>query len=163
MSWRRYCRCGLLASGVVMASGCYVYIPAAETPAPGTRLSFDLNDRGRVGLGGRIGPSATKVEGTLKNVDSAFEMSVLLVEYQNGQRNNWTGEALSVSRDYVGSVKQRQFSQSRTWLTAGGIAAASVAFIVSRGLLTNGNEGKDPNNGGEPPPQSSISFFSIFH
>jgi hypothetical protein len=162
VSWRRNCWCGLLASVVVMASACYVYIPAAETPAPGTRLSFDLNDRGRVGLGGRIGPSATKVEGTLKNVDSAFEMSVLSVEYQNGQRNNWTGEALTVSRDYVGSVEQRQFSQTRTWLTAGGIAAASVAFIVSRGLFTTGNEGKDPGNG-EPPPQSSISFFSIFH
>lgn len=145
-----------------MASGCYVYIPAAETPAPGTRLSFDLNDRGRVGLGGRIGPSAMKVEGTLKNVDSAYEMSVLSVEYQNGQKNNWTGEALTVSRDYVGSVKQRQFSQTRTWLTAGAIVAATVAFAATRGLLTSGNDPKD-NGNGEPPPQSSISFFSIFH
>ncbi len=162
MSWRRNCECALLASVVVMASGCYVYTPVAETPAPGTRLSFDLNDRGRVGLGERIGPSASKVEGTLKNVDSAFELSVLSVEYQNGQRNNWTGESLTVSRDYVGSVKQRQFSQARTWLTAGGIAAASVAFVVSRGLFTSGSEAKDPGNQ-EPPPQSSISFFSIFH
>ena len=156
------CGCSVLAFAAGMSSGCYVYIPAAETPAPGTRLSFDLNDRGRVGLGERIGPSASKVEGTLKNVDSAFEMSVLSVEYLNGQRNNWTGESLTVSRDYVGSVKQRQFSQTRTWLTAGGIAAASVAFIVTRGLLTGGNEGKDPTIP-EPPPQSSISFFSIFH
>jgi len=97
----------------------------------------------------------------LKNLDSAYEMSVLSVEYMNGQRNNWTGESVTVSRDYVGSIKQRQFSQSRTWLTAGAITAASVAFILTRGLLTNGHEGKDPNIP-EPPPQSTI-FFSIFH
>jgi len=151
----------LLAFSVGMSSGCYVYTPVAETPAPGTRLSFDLNDRGRIGLGGKIGPSASKVEGTLKNLDSAYEMSVLSVEYMNGQRNNWTGESVTVSRDYVGSIKQRQFSQSRTWLTAGAITAASVAFILTRGLLTNGHEGKDPNIP-EPPPQSTI-FFSIFH
>src|SRR5438045_9275494 len=99
VSWRRTCGCGLLAFSVGMSSGCYVYTPAGEAPAPGTRLSFDLNDRGRVGLGGKIGPSASKVEGTLKNIDSAFEMSVLSVEYLNGERNTWTGEALTEWRD----------------------------------------------------------------
>lgn len=154
MRWGRVCRCGLLAFAAGMSSGCYVYTPVATTPEPGARLAFDLNDRGRVGLGDRIGVSASKVEGTLKsNGDSAYQLSVISVEYLNGQRNNWTGEPLTVAREFVGGVKQRQFSRSRTWLTAAALTAGSIVFIVTRGLLGFGSAERDPGSP-EPDPQS---------
>jgi hypothetical protein len=154
VSWRSIWSCGLLVFAAGMASGCYVYTPVAGPPEPGARLSFDLNDRGRVGLGERIGVSARKVEGTLKsNADSAYQLNVISVQYLNGERNNWTGEPLTVAREFVGAMKQRQFSRSRTWLTAAAIAVGTTAFIVTRGLLGSGSPERDPG-GGEPGPQS---------
>lgn len=136
----------------VVGSGCYVYSPAARSPAPGTRLLLELNDRGRVALGDSIGPSGRVVEGTLTaNSDSAFSLRVVRVGYLNGQSNNWNGEPLMVLRDLVGDVKERRFSKSRSWLTATGVSVAVVAFIASRGLLGFGSGGDDPSPG--PPGQ----------
>ena len=147
-------RCCVLAFASGLASGCYVYTPVTAAPASGARLSFDLNDRGRVGLGGRIGASATRIEGTLKSdTDSAYNLNMISVEYLNGQANNWTGELLTVSRDFVSDVRERRFSRSRTWLTAAALAAGTIAFIATRGLLGFGSPDRNPGPG-EPGPQS---------
>lgn len=133
-----------------MASACYVYSPASATPVPGTRVLLELNDRGRVGLGDSIGPSSQVVEGTVvSNSDSAYGVRVVRVGYLNGQSNQWNGEPLMVSKDFVGTARERRFSRSRTWLTAGSAALAAVAFIASRGLLGFGSESRTP--GGGPP------------
>ncbi len=133
-----------------VSTACYVYTPVASPPAQGSQLRLDLNDRGRVGLGGQIGASGSAVEGLLQpGPDSIFTLKVVSVSYLNGQRNQWTGEPLSVSRDFVRDVRTRQFSKTRTALTVGSIAAAAVAFIVTRGLVGSGSAGKD---GGNPPP-----------
>ena len=141
----------LLLQGV--ASACYVYTPAPAAPGPGSRLLLELNDRGRVGLGDSIGPSAQVVEGTLaSNSDSAYAVRVVRVGYFNGQSNVWNGEPLIVAREFVGNAKERKFSKGRTWLTASGVSLAAVAFIATRGLLGFGSEARK-NGGGPPPPQ----------
>jgi hypothetical protein len=112
-------------------------------------LVLELNDRGRVALGDSIGPSGEEVEGTVTaNSDSAYSLRVVRVGYLNGFSNNWNGEPLIVSRDLVGSVRERRFSRSRTWLTATGVSAAVVAFIATRGLLGFGSGGGDSGGGG---------------
>jgi hypothetical protein len=137
-----------------MASGCYVYTPVSTTPVTGSTLAFELNDRGRVGLGQNIGPSARTIEGTLQpNGDSAYALHVLSVGYLNGQTNKWNGEQLSVSKDFVRDVRERHFSKSRTWLTAGAVTAGIVAFLASRNLLGFGAPERQPG-GGEIPPES---------
>jgi hypothetical protein len=130
------------------ASGCYTYSPAAPNPAPGTRLVLELNDRGRVALGDSIGPSGDEVEGTLTaNSDSAYSLRVVRVGYLNGFSNTWNGEPLVVSRDLVGTAKERRLSRSRSWLTATGVSAAVLTFIATRGLL-GFRSGSDEENGG---------------
>jgi hypothetical protein len=71
------------------------------------------------------------------------------VSYLNGQRNQWSGEPLSVSRDFVRDVRTRQFSKSRTVLTAGSIVGAAVLFIVTRGLVGSGSPGREGGGNGE--------------
>jgi len=130
----RFCSGFVLLLGV--ASACYVYTPAPAAAVPGTRLLLELNDRGRVGLGDSIGPSALVVEGLVaSNSDSAYTLRVVRVGYLNGQSNQWNGEPLIVAREFVGTAKERKFSKSRSWLTAGAVSLAAVAFIASRGLL----------------------------
>jgi hypothetical protein len=150
LSLMRFCSGFVLLLGVT--SACYVYTPAPTPSVPGTRLLLELNDRGRVGLGDSIGPSAQVVEGLVaSNSDSAYTLRVVRVGYLNGQSNNWNGEPLFISREFVGIAKERTFSRSRSWLTVGGVSLAAVAFISSRGLLGFGSEGR--KGGGGPPPQ----------
>lgn len=150
---RRFWRGCLLAFLVCVSSGCYVYSPAARIPVPGSRLLLELNDEGRVGLGESIGPSGQLVEGTaMSDSDSAYSLNVARVEYLNGQSNQWKGEHLTVARNFVNRAMERRFSSSRTWLTVSAVAAATVWFIASRGLLGFGSEGR-PGGGGEPGQQ----------
>ena len=115
-------------------AGCYVYTPAV-TPVQGMRVQLELTDRGRVGMGGSIGAAARTIEGTLtSNPDSSYALRVEQVQYLNGQSNRWTGEAVNVSKDFVGTVKERQFSRSRTFIAAAAIIGGTAVLIATRGL-----------------------------
>jgi hypothetical protein len=147
---RRFWSGCMLAFLSGVASGCYVYGPAPGDATPGTRVLLELNDRGRVGLGNSIGPTGGVVEGTVQsNSDSAYSLLVRRVEFMNGQSNAWNGERLIVPKEFVGNARERTFSPSRTWLAAGGLVLAAVAFISSRNLLGFGSGSK--GSGGGPP------------
>jgi hypothetical protein len=140
----------MLACSAAVIAGCYVYTPAPVTPAAGSHLLLELNDRGRVGLGDSIGPAATTIEGTaIFGSDSAYRLGVTRVGYLNGQSNKWTGEPLVVAKEFVTNAREEKFSKSRTWLTAGAMTAAAVVFISTRGLLGLGSGSK--TGGGGPP------------
>ena len=58
-------------SGAVLA-GCYTLQPASGgAPVVGTKVAFDVNDAGRVALGGPLGPEVTQIEGQLVQQDSS--------------------------------------------------------------------------------------------
>lgn len=132
-----------------MTTGCYVYTPVATAPALGSRLKLELNDRGRVGLGPSIGSAALSVEGLLQpGSDSAYSLKVASVSYLSGQTNQWSGEPLVVSKEFVGSTKSRQFSRARTFLTAAAIVVGTVLLTVTRSLIGGGSPGNGGNGGG---------------
>jgi hypothetical protein len=148
VSRSRFARACVLACSAAVVAGCYVYTPAPVTPAVGSQLRLELNDRGRVGLGDSIGPAAQTIEGTtIFDSDSAYKLGVTRVGYLNGQSNKWTGEPLLIAKTFVTNATQQKFSKSRTWLTATGLTAAAVAFISSRGLLGFGSEAKTGGGG----------------
>ena len=139
----------LLAFLLGVNSGCYVYPPVVTTPSPGAELRLDLNDRGRAALGTLVGPAAMNVEGVLKSPpDTAYVLGVTSVTYLRGQANRWSGESLTVAKDYVANTTQRTFSQTRTWLTVAVAAAAVVALAVSVRLSGGGNPPGDGGGGG---------------
>jgi hypothetical protein len=107
---------------------------------------LELNDRGRVGMGESVGTAARAIEGTLRtDPDSVYALTVESVLYLNGQTNRWTGEAVNVQKDFVGTLRERHFSRSRTFLTAAGIVGGAIALIATRGLLGGGNTDRDPS------------------
>ena len=137
----------MLLSG--FASGCYTTVPVASTPTPGQVLVMDLNDSGRLALGPRIGPSASKVEGVLDSrTDSAYVVKVNSVVYLNGSNQRWTNEPLTIQRDLVSELRERKLSPTRTALFTAGTLGAAVAFYASRGLLGLGSPGTDRPPGG---------------
>lgn len=142
-------------SGV--ASGCYVNTPIVSAPQPGAVLNFDLNDRGRVGLGDNLGPAVLSIQGTLgSQTDSVYAIGVSQVGYLNGQSNKWNGEALTIPKAFVRDVSERKYSRTRTYLVAAAAAAGFVAFAASRNLLGLGSPDRAPGN--MPPGGDAILF-----
>jgi hypothetical protein len=118
-------------------------------PEPGTTVLLDLNDRGRVQLGDRIGPSAARIEGVVQErSDTAYMVRISSVEYLNGQSNKWSGEPFTVPAGLVSVAQQRQFSRSRTISVGAGIAAAIITLFMKTNFLGSGTNQKE----GLPPP-----------
>ena len=61
---------GVLTLGASLA-GCYTLQPArGATPVVGEKVAFDVNDAGRVALGGSLGPEIAQIEGRVVGHDS---------------------------------------------------------------------------------------------
>lgn len=144
---------GILVLGGFVA-GCYSLQPAAGiTPEIGDELAFDINDVGRVALGGTMGPEIAQVEGRLVSRENAeFLVAVTSLHTLRGGDQVWKGERVRIKSEYVGSTYQRHFSKGRT-LTLGAVGVAAVALIVTRSLVGSGSDG-DP--GKLPPDGTSI-------
>ncbi len=139
-------RCSLCLVPLLLgAAGCYQYL-AVPSPVPqGTRVAVELNDQGRADLRGTIGPAIARLEGPLvHNSDTAFVLNVLQTRGLTGQLNRWSGETVSVRREYVQSITERRFSRSRTTMALLASAAGVLAFILSRDLLGFGGGDVSP-------------------
>jgi hypothetical protein len=133
-------------------AGCYSTLPVETTPAPGATVVLDLNDRARVALGDRIGPSALKLEGVVQTAtDSDYVLRVSSVEYLNGQTNRWSGEQLNIPASLVSRAWHHEFSRSRTTALSVGLAAALLTAILKTSFLHIGSGtigAGDPRPGG---------------
>lgn len=145
-------RCAFVLSLAPVLAGCYVYTPVAGSVAPTTYVALDITDRGRVGLGDQIGPAARRVEGVVKaETDSVFSLSVASVGYLNGQSNRWSGEPLTVRKDFITNVRERRFSRSRTIMASGSVVGGILVFALTRGLFGfGGSDDRGPGDGPDP-------------
>ncbi|HET9011639.1 MAG TPA: hypothetical protein VFN38_07465 [Gemmatimonadaceae bacterium] len=139
----------VLATSVSSLAGCYATHPLTTAPVPGTTVVLDLNDRARVQLGDRIGPSAASIEGVVQPAgDSGYVINISSVKYLNGQTNQWSGERFTLSPTLVTQAWQREFSRSRTMSLGLGIAAAIAAIVLKTDFLSKTGGGQPTN----PPP-----------
>jgi len=136
----------LLTSALL--AGCYTLQPTGGiAPEIGDELALDINDVGRVGLGGSMGPEIAQVEGKLISRENAeYLVAVNAIHTLRGGDQVWTGEQVHIKSEYVTSVYQRHFSKART-VTLGAIGVAAVVYILTRSLVGSGTE--DPVT---PPP-----------
>ena len=143
---------GICASIVLVA--CHTYVPVDAGPPPvGERFAFHISDQGRVGLQDRLGPGIVTINGRLMSVeDSVLFVSVASVEQLNGTTTQWADEVMRLDRNFVARLQRREFSRTRTFLLVGGITAATVAFIASRGFNAIFGDGDDGDDG-DPPEQ----------
>ena len=142
-------------AGVVsctLLSGCYTLQPAGGvTPEIGDELAFDINDAGRVGLGGLMGPEITQVEGKLLSRENAeYLIGVTTVHTLRGGHQVWKGEQVRIKSEFVTSTYQRHFSKGRT-VGLGVAGVTAFAYILTRSLKGSGSDA-DP---GTPPPIGS--------
>lgn len=146
----------LLGAGLVtpgLAAACYTYTPLAATPEPASRVSVVLSDYGRLHASSQIGPQADRVEGAVvATSDSGYLLAVSGVKLLQGNWVKWTGETVSVRRDYVASAYRRDLSKPRTAIVVVGAAAAFAAIVVTFDLFGIGQDQIEtvPGGGGDP-------------
>jgi hypothetical protein len=125
---------------LVVASACYKSVPLeTSTPPVGQTVSFIISDQGRVGLGDRMGPGITRIEGRMLGTEGdQYVVSVFRTAALGGSTSVWSGEEMRLDRNFVSRLEGRELSKSRTWLAAGAATSVVVAFIVtcSTGTIT---------------------------
>ena len=137
------------------AVGCYRSVPVWNgAPQPGQTVTVGLTDRGRVALAPVVGPGVRTITGRLTQAsDSAMTLAVTGVEYiSSGVPTKWNGELVTVPRDVLSGVTERQYSRTRTWL-AFGIAAVAAAAIATIAIEGFGNGSDQPKLPPDPQPQ----------
>lgn len=138
---------------LVIANGCYTLTPVANIGVPlGTTVALDINDAGRVALGGSMGPEIRQVEGRLVgNANNEYTLAVSGVRFLRGGEQRWNGERVTIRSENVSALSERRLSKGRTAAFAGA-GLGVLAFIVTRSVIGNGSV--DPD---KPPVDSSQS------
>ena len=137
-------------------AGCYTLQPVGgTTPQPGTAVAFDINDAGRVALGGSMGPAIAQVEGRLVDRESTdYVLAVNAVKLLDGGEQTWRGERVRIKPEYVASSYERKFSKGRT-IAISAVGVGALAFIVTRSILGAGNV----DNSITPPDSQSTQRY----
>ena len=133
----------LVAAGLLpgLLGACYTYrlVPSSDIQ-PATRVSVVLSDYGRLEASKQIGPQAVRVEGAvLSTNDSAYLLSVSGVKPISGAWVRWSGEPVTMRRDYVAFTYERRPSRSRTILWIGGATFALLTVMVNFNILGFGS------------------------
>jgi hypothetical protein len=125
----------LVAGAGFLSAGCYALQPAAgATPVPGTNVALDINDAGRVALGGSMGPSINRVNGKLMSKDGEdYVLAVSGVDLLLGGYQSWAGETVRINSTHVSTLYLRRFSPGRT-IVLGAVAAGVAAVVVNKTL-----------------------------
>jgi hypothetical protein len=113
-------------------------------PEPGTRMGFDINDVGRVALGGPMGPEIKQVEGRLvSRTNEEYVVAVTDVHFLRGGGQAWNGESVHIKSEYVSSIYERRLLKARSVLlgTAVGGALGVIATSSLVGLAPTDRPG----------------------
>lgn len=137
-----------IAGFSVLLVGCYTLQPTGgPVPQPGTIIGLDINDAGRLALGGSMGPEIGQIEGRLVEKDSGeYVVAVTALHLLRGGDQVWHGETIHIKSEYVTSIYERRFSAGRSAaLAAAGVGA--VAIIATRSLIGLGKTDSGPTPG----------------
>lgn len=144
---------GVAVLGLLVA-GCYTLQPARGTPQVGSRVAFDVNDAGRVALGGEIGPEIAQIEGQLLNNGTEdYLIAVSTVRLIRGGEQVWSGEQVRIKSAYVGTAYERRFSKGRSIAMGSAVVGGFAAFLIGRSLIGSGG---DHPGGGTDTAQTRI-------
>lgn len=141
-----------LLSGAL--NGCYEFVPAqTDVLVPGKPIALEINDQGRVGLGNQIGAEVRRLSGTLvSQSDQDYSLRVTELTFLNNRTSQWSGERVTVPRQYARTVFEQRLSGGRTMMATAVSAGLIVAAILVGSLTGRGGSSPDPPAPPPPPP-----------
>jgi hypothetical protein len=131
---------------------CYTLKPVqgGVIPTIGSRIAVDINDQGRVALGGLMGPEIRQIEGRLvRNETAEIEVAVSMVRMLRGGEQTWTDEKVRVSKEHISMYYEKELSRGRT-VAASAVGVGLIAIFVGKGIVGS-------LLGDEEVPQDSIA------
>ena len=136
------------AALIATVTGCYTLQPArGVAPVVGTVVAFDINDAGRVALGGSMGPEIAQIEGRLLDRDtSEYVVAVSSLKLLRGGEQVWHGERARIKSEYVTSLYEKRFSVGRS-IAMGAAGIGAIAIIAGQAIIGSGSTDSPP-----PPP-----------
>lgn len=139
---------------VLPLAGCYTLQPAGGiAPQVGAEAAFDVNDAGRVALGGSMGPEIAQIEGRLVSRDSGeYLVAVNAVRLLRGGEQVWRGENVRIKQEHVSTMYLRKFSRGRT-IALGALGVGAVVVLGSQGILVPFPGSDNPRT----PPDSGLA------
>ena len=129
----------------VLLLGCFTLQPTmGQVPVAGSQVALDLNDAGRLALGGSMGPGIAQIQGRLLEAsDGEYQIAVSAVRLLRGEEQIWSGEKVRVRSEHLGAAYERRFSRGRS-IALGAVSIGGLAaFMVAHNLIGAGS-GKDP-------------------
>ena len=133
-------------------TGCYSLQPVrSATLQVGTKVAFDVNDAGRVNLGGTIGPEVGRINGLLIGKDNGeYVVAVSGIQFLRGGEQVWSGERVGIKSEYVVTTYERRFSRGRTTALSVAAVGGLAVVVASRDLLGLGTTDRPapPDTGG---------------
>lgn len=148
---RRAVAC-VLSALLMLQQACYTTIPVTGASAmPVGLVTIQVNDRGRLLVGNKLGSLVDKVVGRIVRADSVnIEVAVETVEDVRGSLARWGGEKFTIPREGIGAMNTKKTSRWRTGLLLGGIVVGLIVGLLSiNGSVFGGDGGTQPG-GGEP-------------
>jgi hypothetical protein len=120
-------------------TGCYNLVEASRSAVPvGASISVGVTDQGRLDLVESVGPGVERLTGeVVEQTDSSLVLvvrSVTLSDLPVPVR--WQGEHVEIPNRAMRDVRERRFSQSRTWIAVSVVTVAAIAasLITIRGF-----------------------------
>lgn len=137
---------GATVTLVLVASGCYAYVPASfETTAPGRAVRIDLVPRGTERLRDRLGIGPVRIDGQVASVSPG---QMTLTPHALAAADDLPvvpGYRIDLIPEDVDRLQVRVLDRPKTLLFAGGVAAAvGLSFYLA--------EVYDPGGGPDRPP-----------
>jgi hypothetical protein len=141
---------------ITFAAGCYTFVPSASGIfAPGKTVALDLNDLGRLNLSNLVGSDVMRLSGLLVDqTSSGYTVKVDQLTYLNGRTAEWSGEALSVRRDFISVAYEQKLSSSKTALAVLASAGAVAGLVAARSIIGSGDA--DTGKPSVPAPPNTI-------
>ena len=136
---------------VLLLTACFDY---RETPpasvAPATEVRVELSDQGTVALAKALGPSVSRIEGTVREANAdRLVISIANLSRRGAGTVDWSGEQVTLAPSDIRTVGVRALNSQKSWLAGGGLTAAVVVGIVAIAKATgiaSGNPGTKPGN-----------------
>jgi hypothetical protein len=128
--------------------GCYTLHPTyGVMPAVGERVAFDVNDAGRVALGGSIGPEIAQIEGQLlEQQGQELRLAVSTVRLLRGGEQVWRGESVTLRQEYLGTSYVKRLSPGRSIALGVVTIGGFTAFMLSTNLFGLGLDEPAPGD-----------------
>lgn len=137
-------------AALMFSTACYTYtVRSPGDLSAGRMVSAQLNNVGKVAVTSTIGDDALVVEGKFISADETnVNVAVTRVDYASGSSTTFPSVAVTIPRNGILVLNEKEFSRAKTTAIALGLGAALVAALTAFGLAGLGqsnNDTKPPN------------------